>query len=321
MEHIPIRIAKALVTALILTIIYFVTHPHIKKLGSNGRAVAYITSMFSVPGILVASLAVAEVPFSVLAPVTGSLALGFSFGAKQAVENTATVFLNLSDDVYEVGDILSFQQDDDFYKVVAIKTSSIKLLSLGKGAGRILNISPSILAQKEIINYTQDGASNLCKWTFPISLKAPISQPGEADITKMEDALLKAAKEVQNWIIQNTKHPKAIAAFQAESQKDSGRKDVPAGVFLTKVEKFIHHYVVALWVPGIEIFRVNAIQNELLHRVWYYAVEFHNIELATSETHDTTDIVEATQAIAVSINQGLNQIINSNQIEQRKIEV
>lgn len=231
------------------------------------------------------------------------------------------MILRISDDVYEVGDILSFPHDDDFYKVSAIKTSSIKLLSLGKGAGRILNISPSVLAQREIINYTQDGASNLCKWTFEISLKAPISQPGEGDITKMEDALLKAAKEVQNWIIQNTKHPKAIATFQAELHKDSGRKDVPAGVFLTKVEKFIHHYVVALWVPGIEIYRVTSIHNELLHRVWYYAVEFHNIELATSTSNDNTDIVEATQAIATSLNQGLNTIINSNQIQQQKVEV
>ena len=306
---------KTISAGLFLTALYIFGKPYINRLGSNGRAIAYIASIVAWPGIVVACLAIANIPLGLLASLTGALALGFSFGSKQVVENAATVALNLRDDVYEVGDIISFSGDDDFYRVAAIKTSTVKLVSLAGNAGRILNISPSMLAQKELLNYTQDGPGTLCKWIFPISLKAQIAQPGKGDMTKMEDALLRAAKEVQLWIIQNTKHPEAQATFAAEARKEKGRHDVPAGVFLTKVEKFIHHYVVALWIPGIEIYRLASISNELFHRVWHYAVEHHNLELATPNTGDDTDIVEATQAIAQSLREGLStmQELNGNQ--------
>lgn len=305
MELTLIRIIKALIAAPILGALYLIVHPYIRKLGSNGRAIAYLMSIFAWPAILVACLAIAKIPLGLLASLTGALAFGFSFGSQKVIENAATVALNLRDDVYEVDDIIGFAGDDDFYRVAAIATSSVKLLSVGANAGRILNISPSILAQKEFINYTQDGSGTLCKWIFPISLKAQIAQPGKGDMTKMEDALLTAAKEVQLWIIENTKNLEAKATFAAEAQKEKGRKDIPAGVFLTKVEKFIHHYVVGLWIPGSEIYRVAAISNELFHRAWYYAVEHHNLELATPDTGDDTDIVEATQAIAQSLKASL----------------
>lgn len=301
------KIIKALLACLILSTLYIFGKPYIRKLGSNGRAITYVVSLLAWPGILVACLAIAEVPLGVLAPLTGALALGFSFGSKQVLENAATIFLNLRDDVYQVGDIIGFSGDDDFYQVSKIKTSGVKLLSLSGRAGRSLNISPSVLAQKEFVNYTQDGFGTLCKWTFPISLKAQFSQPGKGDITKMEDALLRAAKEVQTWIIQNTKHPQAQATFAEQGSKQKGRKDIPAGVFLIEVEKFVHHYVVALWVPGVEIFRVPAIANELWHRAWHCAVECHSLEMATRNTSDDTDIVEATQAVAQSLREGFGQ--------------
>lgn len=302
------KILKIISAGVLLTTLYIYGKPYIQKMGSNGRAIAYIVSIFAWPGIVVACLAIAEMPLGLLASLTGALALGFSFGSKQVVENAATVALNLRDDVYEAGDIIGFSGDDDFYQVAAITTSSVKLMSLGKHAGRILNISPSVLAQKEFVNYTQDGPGTLCKWIFPISLKAQIAQPGKGDMTKMEDALFRAAKEVQHWIIHNTKHPEAKAAFAAEAKKEKGRQDIPAGVFLTKVEKFIHHYVIALWVPGIEIYRVASISNELFHRAWHHAVELHSLELATADTGDDTDIVEATQAIAQSLREGLGKM-------------
>ncbi|MDJ0596248.1 MAG: mechanosensitive ion channel [Pleurocapsa sp. MO_226.B13] len=315
------KILKIISTGVLLTTLYIYGKPYIQKMGSNGRAIEYIVSIFAWPGIVVACLAIAEMPLGLLASLTGALALGFSFGSKQVVENAATVALNLRDDVYEAGDIIGFSGDDDFYQVSAITTSSVKLMSLGKHAGRILNISPSVLAQKEFVNYTQDGPGTLCKWIFPISLKAQIAQPGRGDMTKMEDALFRAAKEVQHWIIQNTKHPEAIAAFAAEAMKEKGRQDIPAGVFLTKVEKFIHHYVIALWVPGIEIYRVASISNELFHRAWHHAVELHNLELATPNTGDDTDIVEATQAIAQSLREGLVKVqdLNGNQHIKTKV--
>ncbi|MEM7724867.1 MAG: hypothetical protein AAF208_00680 [Cyanobacteria bacterium P01_A01_bin.45] len=314
------NILKAITVGIILSVLYIFGKPYIHKLGSNGRAIAYVVSIVAWPGIAVACLAIAEIPLGLLAPLAGALALGFSFGAKQVVENAATVALNLRDDVYEVDDIIGFFGDNDFYQVNAIQTSSVKLLSVGANAGRILNISPSVLAQKEFVNYTQQGPGTLCKWMFPISLKAQIAQPGKGDINKMEDALLKAAKEVQNWIIYNTKHPEAKANFAAQATKDSGRQDIPAGVFLTKVEKFIHHYVIALWVPGIEIYRVASISNELLHHAWYYAVEHHNLELATLNTVDDTDIVDATQAIAKSLREGLGKVHELNGTEYVKAE-
>ncbi len=101
------------------------------------------------------------------------------------------------DDAYEVGDIIGFAGDDEFYRVSDIKTSTVKLLSLAGNAGRILNISPGVLAQKEFVNYTQDGPGTLCKWVFPISLKAQVAQPVKGEMTKIEDTLLKAAKEIQ----------------------------------------------------------------------------------------------------------------------------
>ncbi|MEM8719443.1 MAG: hypothetical protein AAGE84_09050 [Cyanobacteria bacterium P01_G01_bin.39] len=299
---------SAITVGAILATIYIYGEPYIHRLGSNGRAIAYIVSIVAWPGIIVTSLAIAEIPLTLLAPLTGALALGFSFGSKQVVENAATVALNLRDDVYEVGDIIGFAGDDDFYQVTDIKTSTVKLLSLAGNSGRILNISPSVLAQKEFVNYTQNGADTLCKWVFPISLKAQVAQPGKGDMTKMEDSLLQAAKEVQQWIIQNTKHPEAKAAFAAEATKDRGRQDIPAGVFLTKVEKFIHHYAIALWIPGVEIYRVASISNELFHHVWHHAVENHNLELATANSVDDTDIVEATQAIAQSFREGLGKV-------------
>ena len=309
------KILKTISAGVLLTILYLYGKPYLHKLGSNGRAIAYLVNIFAWPGIVVVCLAIANLHIGLLASLTGALALGFSLGYKQVIENATTVALNLRDDVYEVGDMIGFFGDDDFYQVAAITTSSVKLLSLGRYAGRILNISPSMLGQKEFINYTHDGPGTLCKWIFPISLKAQIAQPGRGDMTKMEDALLRAAKEVQLWIIQNTKHPEAQATFAAEARKEKGRQDVPAGVFLTKVEKFIHHYVIALWIPGIEIYRVASISNELFHRVWHYAVEHHNLELATPDTGDDTDIVEATQAIAQSLREGLVQMhdLNGNQ--------
>lgn len=303
---------KAIIVGAILAIIYIYGKPYIHKLGSNGRAIAYIVSIVAWPGIIVTSLAIAEFPLTLLAPLTGALALGFSFGSRQVVENAATVALNLRDDVYEVGDIIGFAGDDDFYQVTDIKTSTVKLLSLAGNAGRILNLSPSVLAQKEFVNYTQNGADTLCKWVFPISLKAQVAQPGKGDMTKMEDSLLQAAKEVQQWIIHNTKHPEAKAAFAAEATKEKGRQDIPAGVFLTKVEKFIHHYSIALWIPGVEIYRVASISNELFHHVWHHAVENHNLELATPNSVDDTDIVEATQAIAQSFREGLGKVSHGN---------
>ncbi|MEM7557075.1 MAG: hypothetical protein AAF378_23895 [Cyanobacteria bacterium P01_A01_bin.84] len=303
---------KAILVGIVLATIYIYGKPYIHKLGSNGRAIAYIVSIVAWPGIIVTSLAIAEFPLTLLAPLTGALALGFSFGSRQVVENAATVALNLRDDVYEVGDIIGFAGDDDFYQVTDIKTSTVKLLSLAGNAGRILNISPSVLAQKEFVNYTQNGADTLCKWVFPISLKAQVAQPGKGDMTKMEDSLLQAAKEVQQWIIQNTKHPEAKAAFAAEATKEKGRQDIPAGVFLTKVEKFIHHYAIALWIPGVEIYRVASISNELFHHVWHHAVENHNLELATPNSVDDTDIVEATQAIAQSFREGLGKVSHGN---------
>ncbi len=246
--HLKLAIVlKTISVGLLLTALYIYGKPYIHRLGSNGRAIAYIVSIVAWPGIVVTCLAIAEIPLTLLAPLTGALALGFSFGSRQVVENAATVALNLRDDVYEVGDIIGFAGDDDFYRVAAIKTSAVKLVSLAGNAGRILNISPGVLAQKEFVNYTQDGPGTLCKWVFPISLKAQIAQPGKGDMTKMEDTLLQAAKEVQTWIIQSTKHPEAKAAFAAEASKEKGRQDIPAGVFLTKVEKFIHHYVIAHW--------------------------------------------------------------------------
>ncbi|AFY55542.1 small-conductance mechanosensitive channel [Rivularia sp. PCC 7116] len=312
------KILKAIAAGIPISALYIFSKPYIHKLGSNGRAIAYVVSIVAWPGITVACLAIAEIPLGLLAPLAGALALGFSFGAKQVVENAATVALNLRDDVYEVDDIIGFSGDDDFYQVNAIKTSSVKLLSVGANAGRILNISPSVLAQKEFVNYTQNGSGTLCKWTFPISLKAQVAQPGKGDINRMEDALLRAAKEVQAWIIHNTKHPEAKASFAAQATKDSGRQDIPAGVFLTKVEKFIHHYVIALWVPGIEMYRVSSISNELLHHAWYYVVEHHNLELATLNTVDDTDIVEATQAIAKSLREGLGKVHDLNETEYVK---
>lgn len=308
MELTLMSVTKGLITGLLLGALYLIGNPYIRKLGSNGRALAYVLSIFAWPAILVVCLAVAEIHLGLLVSLTGALAFGFSFGSKQIVENVVTVVLNLRDDIYQVGDIIGFSGDNDFYQVAAIKTSSVKLVSMGGNAGRILNVSPSALAQKEFINYTQDGYGTLCKWVFPISLKAQIAQPGRGDMTNMEDTLLRAAKEVQLWIIQNTKHPDARATFAAEASKEKGRQDIPAGVFLTKVEKFIHHYAVALWLPGVEIYKVTSIRNELLHRIWYYAVEYHSLELATSNTIDDTDIVEATQAIAISIREGLAKV-------------
>ncbi|MEL6439436.1 MAG: hypothetical protein AAFQ80_09310 [Cyanobacteria bacterium J06621_8] len=295
----------ALGIGVLLGAIYLYGKPHVHRLGSNGRAAAYVLGIVAWPGILVICLTITDIPLGLLAPLTGALALGFSFGTRQVVENVATVALNLRDDVYEVEDIIGFNGDNDFYRVAAIKTSSVKLLSLGGNAGRVLNISPSVLAQKEFVNYTQDGPETLCKWLFPMSLKAQVAQPGKGDMTKMEDALLQAAKEVQTWIVQNTKHPAAQAAFAAEATKEKGRRDIPGGVFLTKVEKFIHHYTIALWIPGVEIYRVASINNELFHHVWHHAVENHDIELATPNTADDTDIVEATQAIALSLRESL----------------
>ncbi len=305
-------VLKTIGAGLLLTALYIYGKPYIHRLGSNGRAIAYVVSIVAWPGIVVACLAIAEIPLGVLASLTGALAFGFSFGSRQVVENAATVALNLRDDVYEVEDIIGFAGDDDFYRVADIKTSTVKLVSLAGNAGRVLNISPSVLAQKEFVNYTQDGHGTLCKWVFPISLKAQIAQPGKGDMTKMEDTLLQAAKEVQTWIIQNTKHPEAKAAFAAEASKEKGRQDIPAGVFLTKVEKFIHHYAIALWIPGIEIYRVASISNELFHRVWHHAVENHDIELATADTADDTDMVEATQAIAQSLRESLGTVSKSN---------
>lgn len=312
---------KTFGAGILLTTIYLYGKPYIHRLGSNGRAIAYVVSIIAWPGIVVACLAIAEIPLGLLASLTGALAFGFSFGAKQVVENAATVALNLRDDVYEVGDIIGFAGDDDFYEVAAIKTSTVKLLSLAGNAGRILNISPSVLAQKEFVNYTQDGPGTLCKWVFPISLKAQIAQPGKGDMTKMEDTLLKAAKEVQHWIIQNTKHPEAKATFAAEASKEKGRQDIPAGVFLIKIEKFIHHYAVALWIPGIEIYRVASIGDELFHRAWHHAVENHNLELATPDTVDDTDIVEATQAIAQSLRESFGQVQDLNKNQHVSIKV
>jgi len=311
---------KTISAGLLLTAIYIYGKPYIHRLGSNGRAIAYVVSIVAWPGIVVTCLAIAEIPLGLLASLTGALAFGFSFGSRQVVENAATVALNLRDDVYEVGDIIGFAGDDDFYRVADIKTSTVKLVSLAGNAGRVLNISPSVLAQKEFVNYTQDGAGTLCKWVFPISLKAQVAQPGKGDMTKMEDTLLQAAKEVQTWIIQNTKHLEARAAFAAEASKEKGRQDIPAGVFLTKVEKFIHHYAIALWVPGIEIYRVAAISNELFHRVWYHAVENHDIELATPDTADDTDMVEATQAIAQSLRESLGKVSNLNGNRQPRVK-
>ena len=305
-------VLKTISAGLLLTALYIYGKPYIHRLGSNGRAIAYIVSIVAWPGIVVTCLAIADIHLHLLASLTGALAFGFSFGSRQVVENAATVALNLRDDVYEVGDIIGFAGDDDFYRVTAIKTSAVKLLSLAENAGRILNISPGVLAQKEFVNYNQDGPGTLCKWVFPISLKAKIAQPGKGDMTKMEDTLLQAAKEVQTWIIQNTKHPEAKAAFAAEASKEKGRQDIPAGVFLTKVEKFIHHYAVALWIPGIEIYRVASISNELFHRAWHHAVENHNLELATPDTGDDTDMVEATQAIAQSLRESLGKVSKSN---------
>lgn len=306
------KVFKAISVGILLAALYIYGKPYIHRLGSNGRAIAYVVSIVAWPGIVVACLAIAEIPLGLLASLTAALAFGFSFGSQKVVENVATVALNLRDDVYEVDDIIGFAGDDDFYQVAAIKTSAVKLVSLAGSAGRILNISPSVLAQKEFVNYTQDGHGTLCKWVFPISLKAQVAQPGKGDMTKMEDTLLQAAKEVQTWIIQNTKHPEARAAFAAEASKEKGRQDIPAGVFLTKVEKFIHHYAVALWVPGIEIYRVAAISNELFHHVWHHAVEHHDIELATPDTGDDTDMVEATQAIAQSLRESLGKVSKSN---------
>lgn len=314
------KVFKTISTGIILAALYIYGKPYIHKLGSNGRAIAYVVSIIAWPGIVVACLAIAEIPLGLLASLTGALAFGFSFGSKQVVENAATVALNLRDDVYEVGDIIGFFGDNDFYRVAAIKTSTVKLLSLAGNAGRVLNISPSVLAQKEFVNYTQDGQGTLCKWVFPISLKAQVAQPGKGDMTKMEDTLLKAAKEVQLWIIQNTKHPEARATFAAEANKEKGRQDVPAGVFLTKVEKFIHHYAIALWIPGSEIYRVASISNELFHRAWHYAVENHNLELATPDTVDDTDIVEATQAIAQSLRERLGKVPDLHGNQQVSIE-
>ena len=318
MEFSLMSIIKALIAGLILGALYLIGNPYIRKLGSNGRAIAYVISIFAWPGILVVCLVIAEIHINFLVSFTSALAVGFSFGSKQVVENVATVGLNLRDDVYQVGDIISFSGDNDFYQVAAIKTSSVKLVSMAGHAGRVLNIPPSVLAQKAFMNYTQDSCGNLCKWIFPISLKAQMTQPGRGDMTSMEDTLLRAAKEVQLWIIQNTKHPEAKASFAAEASKEKGRRDIPAGVFLTKVEKFIHHYVVALWVPGIEIYRVGSISNELLHRAWYYAVEYHNLELATPNTTDDTDMVEATQAIALSLREGLGQMHSFNETQHFK---
>ncbi len=321
MEFTWMSIIKALITGVVLGALYLIVNPYIRKLGSNGRALAYVLSIFAWPGILVICLAIAEIHLGLIVSLTSALAFGFSFGSKQIVENVATVVLNLRDDVYQVGDIIGFTGDDDFYQVAAIKTSSVKLVSMGGNAGRILNVSPSALAQKEFINYTQDGYGTLCKWIFPISLKAQISQPGKGDITNMEDTLLRAAKEVQLWIIKNTNNPEAKTSFAAEASKEKGRKDIPAGVFLTKVEKFIHHYVVALWIPGVEIYKVAAISNELFHRAWYYAVEYHNLELATPNTGDDTDIVEATQAIAESLREGLGHMSGLNENQHFKTKV
>ncbi|VEP18237.1 Small-conductance mechanosensitive channel [Hyella patelloides LEGE 07179] len=315
------KILKTIIAGIFLTTLYIYGRPYIHKLGSNGRAIAYVVGIVAWPGIVVACLAIAEIPLGLLASLTGALAFGFSFGSRQVVENAATVALNLRDDVYEVGDIIGFSGDDDFYRVAAIKTSTVKLLSLAGNAGRILNISPSVLAQKEFVNYTQDGAGTLCKWVFPISLKAQIAQPGKGDIIRMEDTLLKTAKEVQLWIIQNTKHPEAKATFAAEANKEKGRQDIPAGVFLTKVEKFIHHYAVALWIPGIEIYRVASISNELFHRAWHHAVENHNLELATPYTVDDTDMVEATQAIAQSLRESFSKVQDLNKNEHASIKV
>ena len=315
------KIFKTISVGILLVTLYIYGKPYIHKLGSNGRAIAYVISIIAWPGILVACLAIAEIPLGLLASLTGALAFGFSFGSRQVVENAATVALNLRDDVYEVDDIIGFAGDDDFYRVAAIKTSTVKLLSLAGSAGRVLNISPSVLAQKEFVNYTQDGSGTLCKWVFPISLKAQIAQPGKGDMTKMEDTLLKAAKEVQLWIIENTKHPEAKAAFAGEASKEKGRQDIPAGVFLTKVEKFIHHYAVALWIPGIEIYRVASISNELLHRAWHHAVENHNLELATPDTGDDTDMVEATQAIAQSLRESFGTVQGLNGNHHTSIKV
>ncbi|MEO1006166.1 MAG: hypothetical protein AAFW67_10025, partial [Cyanobacteria bacterium J06638_38] len=315
-------IFKTLGAGILLTTLYIFGRPYIHRLGSNGRAIAYVISIIAWPGIAVACLAIAEIPLGLLASLTGALAFGFSFGSRQVVENAATVALNLRDDVYEVGDNIGFAGDDDFYRVSAIKTSTVKLVSLAGNAGRILNISPSVLAQKEFVNYTQDGPGTLCKWVFPISLKAQIAQPGKGDMTKMEDTLHQAAQEVQTWIIENTKHPEAQATFAAERSKEKGRRDIPAGVFLTKIEKFIHHYAIALWIPGIEIYRVASISNELFHHVWHHAVENNNLELATPDTGDDTDMVEATQAIAQSLRESLGtaKIQNSNSNQQAVIQ-
>lgn len=321
MEITLVSFTKALIIGFTLGILYLIGNPYISKLGSNGRAISYLINIFAWPAIFVICLTIAEIHLGLIFSLTGALAFGFSFGSQKVIENVATVVLNLRDDIYQIGDIIGFSENNNFYQVSAIKISSVKLLSLGRNSGCILNISPSALANKEFINYTQDGFTTLCKWAFPISLKAQISQPGKGDIIKMEDALLRAAKDIQNWIIQNTQHPEAKKSFADEANKEKGRKDIPAGVFLTKIDKFIHHYVVALWVPGVEIYKVASISNELFHRTWHYAVEYHNLELTTPNTTDDTDMVEATQAIAQSLREVSDKIYNLNSIQHSKAKL
>jgi len=113
------------------------------------------------------NLTIAEITLDLLTFINGALAFDFSFGSKQVIKNASNVALNLQDNVYEVGDIIRFSDDDNFYRIAAIKTSTVKLFSLTANEGFVLNISPSVLAQKEFINYTQDRNETQCKWVFP----------------------------------------------------------------------------------------------------------------------------------------------------------
>ena len=80
MEFTWMSIIKALITGVVLGALYLIVNPYIRKLGSNGRALAYVLSIFAWPGILVICLAIAEIHLGLILSLTSALAFGFSFG-------------------------------------------------------------------------------------------------------------------------------------------------------------------------------------------------------------------------------------------------
>lgn len=295
-----LKLITFLVTFFVLFITYRLARNIFRKLGSNGRAIAYLLSVVAYPVIILLSLTTTGINLGALTAVTSALVFALTFGGQEVVKNSIAIFLNLRDDVYQLGDMISFIDGDSFYQIVGIRVSGIKLLDRGARSGSVVNVPANGFSER-IINYTQDGQDTLCKYGFSVSLKAKISQPGKGDINTMESVLHRAANETQQWIIDNTQNVYAKESFAAQSTKTFCRKDVPAAIALTKVEKFINHYNIKLWIPGAEIFKVAAVRNHLLTLVWLYATELHNIEMATPDTTDDTDLVEANFAIAESI--------------------